>query len=104
MEKVIVDCSTGEQTVVPLTDEEIAELEAAAAKAEADRLAAEQEAAAKAVARQALLGGQPRLEPLLLPVQQFLLQSKGQQFALPLSSLRLLFPLLSPYEFFMPYR
>jgi hypothetical protein len=53
--KVIVDCSTGEQTVVPLTDEEIAELEAAAAKAEADRLAAEQEAAAKAVARQALL-------------------------------------------------
>ena len=55
MEKVIVDCSTGEQTVVPLTDEEIAELEAAAAQAEAERLAAEQEAAAKAVARQALL-------------------------------------------------
>ena len=55
MEKVIVDCSTGEQTVVPLTAEEIAELEAAAAQAEADRLAAEQEAAAKAVARQALL-------------------------------------------------
>jgi hypothetical protein len=55
MEKVIIDCSTGEQTVVPLTPEEIAELEAAAAKAEADRLAAEQEAAAKAVARQALL-------------------------------------------------
>ena len=53
--KVIVDCSTGEQTVVPLTAEEIAELEAAAAQAEADRLAAEQEAAAKAVARQALL-------------------------------------------------
>ena len=55
MEKVIVDCSTGEQTVVPLTAEEIAELEAAAAQAEADRLAAEQEAAAKAAARQALL-------------------------------------------------
>ena len=53
--KVIVDCSTGEQSVVPLTAEEIAELEAAAAQAEADRLAAEQEAAAKAVARQALL-------------------------------------------------
>ncbi len=53
--KVIVDCSTGEQTVVPLTAEEIAELEAAAAQAEADRLAAEQEAAAKAAARQALL-------------------------------------------------
>ncbi len=55
MEKVIVDCSTGEQTVVPLTAEEIAELEAAAAKAEQDRLAAEAEAATKAAARQALL-------------------------------------------------
>jgi hypothetical protein len=51
--KVIVDCSTGEQTVVPLTAEEIAELEAAAAQAEADRLAAEQEAAQKAALKQA---------------------------------------------------
>jgi hypothetical protein len=55
MNKVIVDCSTGEQTVVPLTPEEIAELEAAQAQAEQDRLAAEAEAAQKAVARQALL-------------------------------------------------
>ncbi len=55
MEKVIVDCSTGEQTVVPLTDEEIAELEAAAAKAEADRKAAEKAEADKAAARQAIL-------------------------------------------------
>lgn len=55
MDKVIVDCSTGETTVVPLTAEEIAELEAAAAKAEADRLAAEQAAAEKALAREALL-------------------------------------------------
>ena len=55
MDKVIVDCSTGESTVVPLTDEEIAELEAAAAKAEADRLAAEQAAAAKAAERAAIL-------------------------------------------------
>lgn len=53
--KVIVDCSTGEQTVVPLTAEEIADLQAAAAQAEQDRLAAEAEAAAKAAARQALL-------------------------------------------------
>jgi predicted HAD superfamily Cof-like phosphohydrolase len=53
MNKVIVDCSTGEQTVVPLTAEEIAELEAAAAKAEQDRLAAEAEAAAKAAAKAA---------------------------------------------------
>ena len=55
MEKVIVDCSTGEQTVVPLTAEEIAELEAVAAKAEADRKAAEEEAAAKEAARKAIL-------------------------------------------------
>lgn len=51
--KVIVDCSTGEQTVVPLTAEEIAELEAAAAQAEADRQAAEAEAATLAAAKQA---------------------------------------------------
>ena len=55
MDKVIVDCSTGETTVVPLTAEEIAALEAAAAQAEQDRLAAEAEAATKAAARQALL-------------------------------------------------
>ena len=55
MDKVIVDCSTGETTVVPLTAEEIADLEAAAAQAEADRKAAEAEAAAKETARQALL-------------------------------------------------
>ena len=53
MEKVIVDCSTGLQEVVPLTAEEIADLEAAAAQAEADRLAAEQEAAQKAALKQA---------------------------------------------------
>jgi hypothetical protein len=40
--KLIVNCSTGERTVVPLTDEEIAEREARAAQAEADRLAQEQ--------------------------------------------------------------
>ena len=55
MDKVIVDCSTGETTIVPLTAEEIADLEAAAAQAEQDRLAAEAEAATKAAARQALL-------------------------------------------------
>jgi hypothetical protein len=55
MDKVIVDCSTGETTVVPLTAEEIADLEAAAAQAEANRKAAEAEAAAKEAARQALL-------------------------------------------------
>jgi hypothetical protein len=55
MEKVIVDCSTGETTIVPLTAEEIADLEAAAAQAEADRKAAEIEAAAKEAARAEIL-------------------------------------------------
>ena len=55
MEKVIVNCSTGEQSVVPLTAQEIADLEAAAAQAEADRLTAEAEAATKAQAKDALL-------------------------------------------------
>ena len=53
--KVIVDCSTGEQTIVELTDAEIAANEAAAAQAEQDRLAAEAEAAAKANIRAAIL-------------------------------------------------
>ncbi len=51
--KVIVDCSTGEQTVVPLTAAEIAELEAAAVAAAEAQAAAEAEAAAKAAAKQA---------------------------------------------------
>lgn len=49
--KIIVDCSTGESSVVPLTAEEIAQLEADAAAAETARLAAEEEAAAKAEAK-----------------------------------------------------
>lgn len=40
--KLVVDCSTGEQTVVELTDEEIAQLEADRVAVEAQR--AEQEA------------------------------------------------------------
>ena len=60
--KLIVDCSTGEQTVVELTDEEIAQMEADRAAAEAQR--AEQEAAeaaqaqvkAAALAKLAVLG------------------------------------------------
>jgi hypothetical protein len=44
--KLVVDCSTGEQTIVPLTPEEIAQREADALayeQAEAERLAAEAE-------------------------------------------------------------
>jgi hypothetical protein len=53
--KLIVNCETGEQTEVELTAEEIAELEAAAAQAETDRLAAEQKAAEDAAKKTALL-------------------------------------------------
>ena len=53
--RIVVDCSTGEETVIELTAEEIAELEAAAAQAEADRLAAEAKAAEDAAKKAALL-------------------------------------------------
>jgi regulator of protease activity HflC (stomatin/prohibitin superfamily) len=49
--KLIVDCSTGERTVVELTDEEIAEREAMAAQAEAERLAQEQAEADRLAAK-----------------------------------------------------
>ena len=51
LNKVIVDCSTGEQQLVPLTAEEIAVMQAAHAQAEADQLAAEEVAAAREAAR-----------------------------------------------------
>ena len=61
--KIVVDCSTGEQTIVPLTAEEIAQLEADAqayAEAEAARQAeAEALAALKASAKAKLIAGQP---------------------------------------------
>lgn len=53
--KVVVNCETGVQEVIPLTAEEIADLEAAAAQAEQERLAAEEEAAAKAAAKASAL-------------------------------------------------
>lgn len=61
--KIIVDCSTGEQTQVPLSAEELAQREADAqafAEAEAQRIA-EQEAleALKASAKAKLVSGQP---------------------------------------------
>jgi len=53
--KVILDCSTGETSIVELTAEEIADLETARLAAEDQRAAAEVEAAAKAEAKAALL-------------------------------------------------
>jgi hypothetical protein len=49
--KVVVDCSTGEQTVLPLTAEEIAEREVAAAAFAEEQAAREAEAAAAAEAK-----------------------------------------------------
>lgn len=53
--KIILDCETGEQTIVPLTAEEIADLEKARAEAEAERAALEAEAQAKAEAKASAL-------------------------------------------------
>lgn len=64
--KLIVDCSTGEQTYVPLTAEEIGQMEAnqiEAEAAEAERLAAEEALAAlKASAKAKLIAGEPLTE------------------------------------------
>ena len=61
--KLIVDCSTGERTIVELTDSEIQEREAMAAQAEADRLAQEQaeadRQALKDSAKAKLIAGEP---------------------------------------------
>jgi predicted RNase H-like nuclease len=53
--KVIVNCSTGEQIIEPLTAEEISQLEADCAQAEANRAIAETEANAKAQAKASAL-------------------------------------------------
>jgi hypothetical protein len=61
--KVVVDCSTGESQVLPLTPEEIAQREidqAAYAEAEAERQAqADALAALKASAKAKLVAGEP---------------------------------------------
>lgn len=51
--KVIVDCSTGEETILPLTAEEIAQREADAKAFAAEQAAREAEAAAVAAAKEA---------------------------------------------------
>lgn len=53
--KLIVNCETGEQTVVELTDEEIAQMEADRVAAEAQRAEAEAAEAAKAEAKASAL-------------------------------------------------
>lgn len=53
--KLIINCETGEQIEVELTAEEIAQREADAKAYEADKVAKEAEAAAKAQAKSELL-------------------------------------------------
>ena len=66
LNKIVVDCATGKQSIVPLTAEEIAQREADAqafAQAEAERKAAEEaKVALKASAKQKLISGQPLTE------------------------------------------
>jgi hypothetical protein len=62
-----INCETGEQTVIELTDAEIAQMEVDAANAEADRLAREAEAEAKAAAKAA---GQAKLAALGLTAEE----------------------------------
>lgn len=70
---VEINCETGEETIRPLTEEEIAQLEADAAAAEAQRLAAEQEAAAVAAAKEA---AQAKLAALGLTAEEIAALSK----------------------------
>ena len=53
--RIEIDCSTKIESIIELTDEEVAEMAAAAAQAEADREAKEAEDAADAIAKAALL-------------------------------------------------
>lgn len=64
--KIVVNCETGVTEEIDLTAEEIAEIEAAQAQAEADRVAREAAEAAlaelKASAKAKLVAGQPLTE------------------------------------------
>ena len=53
--RIEINCATGVESIIELTDEEVAEMEAAAAIAEADREAKDAQDAADAVAKAALL-------------------------------------------------
>lgn len=53
--RIEIDCSTGIETIIELTDEEVAEMAAEAAQREADLAAREAEEAAKLAAKEAVL-------------------------------------------------
>jgi hypothetical protein len=52
--RVVIDCSSGTYSIVPLSNEEIAERNEAAARAETERAAREAEEQAKAAQKEAL--------------------------------------------------
>jgi len=51
LNKLVVDCATGEQQILSLTAEEVADLEAMRLQVEADRIVAEEAAANAAAAK-----------------------------------------------------
>ena len=53
--RIEIDCSTGIETIIELTDEEVAEMAAAAARHEANLATKEAEDAAKLAAKEAVL-------------------------------------------------
>ena len=53
--RIEINCATGVESIIELTDDEVAEMEAAAAIAETDREAKDAQDAADAVAKAALL-------------------------------------------------
>jgi hypothetical protein len=61
--RIEINCETGVESIIELTDAEVAEMEADAAAAEADRVAREEAAQAlatlKASAKAKLIAGQP---------------------------------------------
>jgi len=73
MEKIVVDCSTGETTIVPLTPEEIAQREADAAAFAAEQAAKE---AAEQAAAEAKASAQAKLAALGLTADEIAALSK----------------------------
>ena len=71
--KIVVDCATGVVAEVPLTGEELAQREADAAQAEADRAAAQAEADAIAAAKES---AQAKLSALGLTAEEIAALSK----------------------------
>lgn len=71
--RIEINCETGVESIIELTDAEIAEMEAAAAQAEAERAARE---AAEAAAAEAKASAQAKLTALGLTADEIAALSK----------------------------